>query len=112
MNKFIIPIFVIILSGCGSYQIENCADDKFSGFKSEPHFSYPACKKFLPGGKLTPEMIFDEINDNIKFSKEFYKCIRLEAKKDRAKFINQSLRKKLSNQLYEQYYLQCKSIYE
>ena len=112
MNKTIAIIFITILSGCGSTNIENCADDKFSGFESKPHFSYPACKKFLPGGRLTTEMIFDEINDNVKFSKAFYQCARIEHNKARIDFINQPLRKKLSNQLYETYYLRCKSIYE
>ena len=112
MNKIFPVILIGILSGCGSTQIEDCADDKYKEFKSKPRLSYSACNKFLPGGRLTDKMLFDEINGRVKFSNEFYQCARIEHNKARIDFINQPLRKKLSNQLYETYYLRCKSIYE
>ena len=112
MNKILPIILVVVLSGCGNSAEENCADDKYKNFRSEPHLSYPACKKYLPGGRLTNEMIFEESLGRIKFSKEFYKCARAEQNKERIDFVNQSFRKKISNQLYETYYLRCKSIYE
>ena len=111
-NKLLPILLVVVLSGCGGSQIESCADDKYKAFSTEPHLSYSACLKHLPGGKLTTQMIFDEGFGRIKFSEKFYECARVEQRKERDSFIGQSLRKKISNQLYETYYLRCKTIYQ
>ena len=112
MDKILLVLFLIFLSSCGRSDIENCADDKFSSYTSEPSIVYPNCYKYLPGGELTTQMIFDESFGRVKFSKKFYKCARDEQENEKEHFISQSLRKKISNQLYETYYIRCKSIYE
>lgn len=112
MKKKFQILSVCLLVGCSGTQIENCADDKYRNFSSKPSLHYDACKKYLPEGKLTNKLIFDESFGRIKFSDDFYKCARNEEVKDNNEFTKQSLRSKMNNQLYESYYLRCKSIYE
>jgi len=114
MKKIILIVSICFLTGCGGSQIENCADDKYISYSNSEDLSlsYDACERFVPGGKITNKMFFDEINGRIKFSNEFYKCAYTERKESANRFINQSLRNKVSNPLYENYYLRCKTIYE
>ena len=92
--------------------IENCADNKFINTSTTPHYSHSKCKKYLPDGKLSQKMIFEEAFGKIKFDKEFYNCIDTEHRKEQNDFIKKSLRNKLSNSLYENLYLRCKAVYE
>lgn len=114
MKKIILILSICILTGCSGSQIESCADDKYKSYanSADLSMSYGACERLVPGGKITNKMFFDEINGRIKFSNEFYKCALTERKDAAIRFINQSLRTKVSNQLYENYYLRCKTIYE
>lgn len=114
MKKVLLIVAVCLLTSCSGSQIENCADDKYITYSNSADLSmsYGACESFVPGGKITNKMFFDEINGRIKFSDEFYKCAYIERKESANRFINQSLRDKVSNQLYENYYLRCKTIYE
>lgn len=114
MQKFLAILPICFLIGCSGSQIENCADDKYISYSNSEDLSlsYDACERFVPGGKITNKMFFDEINGRIKFSNEFYKCAYTERKESANRFINQSLRSKVSNPLYENYYLRCKTIYE
>jgi len=114
MKKIILILSICILTGCSGSQIESCADDKYKSYANSEDLSlsYRACERFAPGGKITLKMFFDEINGRIKFSDELYKCALTERKEAANRFINQSLRTKVSNQLYENYYLRCKTIYE